>query len=113
VCHFLLCVFVFVSDVLIRQVYRGAAVQMQRIDSISISPVFSMFSETVGTYFCLPWSPVIGSLVSWSFGSRMLPYPFDMLLCVHCSLPPSSCTGGLESVRAFRLLTVLTRRFER
>jgi ABC-type multidrug transport system fused ATPase/permease subunit len=36
------------ADWLIRMLYRSAAVQIQRIDSVSISPVFSMYSETLG-----------------------------------------------------------------
>jgi hypothetical protein len=37
----------------LRRTYRGAVVQMQRIDSVSISPVFSMFSEALGASVCV------------------------------------------------------------
>lgn len=42
------CDWLFIADWLLRMFYRNTAVQIQRIDSVSISPVFSLYSETLG-----------------------------------------------------------------
>lgn len=75
------------ADWFVRQVYRRAAVQMQRIDSVKLSPVFSLYGE----------------LLSESMVFVRSKQPFNCF--------SNASTDGLMTLRAFHMHETFRQRF--
>lgn len=76
-----------ITDFIARSIYRRAAIQFQRIDAVSLSPLFSLFSETLSTPTPAPCAHLCQRIVSPQSSLQtvfLLFAPFDCKTSFDC-----------------------------